>query len=73
MDNIFVINPSVTALDLRNAVSERLIKARSITAYLLNDDNYKLNYSLSYGAILAINDYLSEIECIEDELVKKLS
>ena len=72
MDNIFVLSPLVTNLNLKDAIDERLIKAQAITSCLLTQDhncNEPDNSSL-YGAIWVVDDYLSEIVRLLDCLSK---
>ncbi|MGD9152303.1 MAG: hypothetical protein PVG30_01415 [Gammaproteobacteria bacterium] len=73
MDNIFVLNPSVTTLDLKDAINERFMKAKSIIACLmLQDVNYnEPNYSVIYNAIWTISDFLDEIEYFEDKIKER--
>jgi hypothetical protein len=70
MDNIFVLNPSATVLNIRDAIDERLIKAKSIATCLLSQDSthYESSYTLLHGAIWAIDDYLDEIEYLEGKV-----
>lgn len=70
MDNAFILNPSITALKLKNAIDERLLKAKAIAASLLSQDlaNNRPSNSSILGAIWAINDYLDEIEYLSDKL-----
>jgi len=70
MDNVFILNPSITVLSLKDAIDERLLKAKAIAACLLSQDyaNHKPSNSSILGAIWAINDYLDEIENLKDKL-----
>lgn len=70
MDSVFILNPSVTASSLKDAICERLIKAKAITACLLTQDqsHCEPNCTSLHGAIWAINDYLDEIEYFEDKI-----
>lgn len=72
MDNIFILNPSVTTLNLKNAIDERLLKAKAIAACLLSQDyaHHKPNNSSILGAIWAIDEYLDEIEYLGNRLNK---
>jgi len=67
MDSIFILNPSITALNLRDAIDERLIKARAIASCLLSQDynHYEPSKGALHGAVWAIDDYLDEIEYLE--------
>lgn len=71
MDNIFILNPSVTILNIKDAIDERLTKARAIANCLLTQDcnHYESNNSILHGAIWTIDDYLSEIECLIAKLL----
>jgi hypothetical protein len=70
MDNTFILNTYIDSLDIKDAIYERLIKARSITSCLLtaNDGLVESANKCFYGAVLAIDDYLEEIECLENKL-----
>jgi len=72
MDNIFTLNPSITPLEVKDAIDERLIKARAIANCLLSQDNayHEPSYSALHGAIWAIDDYLDEIEQLGNRLNK---
>lgn len=72
MDNIFTLKLSVTTLELKDAIDERLIKARAIASCLLSQDNgyHALKYNALHGAVWAIDDYLEEIEYLENWLSK---
>jgi len=74
MDNIFSLKPSITPLEIKDAIDERLIKARAIANCLLAQD-YSYNEPSSsaiHGAVWAIDDYLREIECLEDKFMCKI-
>lgn len=70
MDNTFILNPSIDTLDIKDAIYERLIKAKAITACLLtaNDGISELANKYFYGAILAIDDYLEEIDFLQGKI-----
>jgi phage tail protein X len=73
MDNTFILNPSIDSLDIKDAIYERLIKARSITSCLLagNDGIAELGNKYFYGAILALDDYLEELESLQQHKLEK--
>ncbi|MGD9152155.1 MAG: hypothetical protein PVG30_00645 [Gammaproteobacteria bacterium] len=73
MDNTFILNPSATILNLRDAIDERLMKAKSIATCLLSQDqtHYASSYAPLHGAIWAINDYLDEIEYFEEKIKER--
>lgn len=56
MDNLFLINPNASLLNIQDAINERLTHLKSIT-YCLLIANSELESKASYGAISAI-DYL---------------
>ena len=57
-------------LSLKDAIDERLIKARAIVNCLLSQDNgyHALKYNALHGAVWAIDDYLDEIEYLEGKI-----
>jgi len=67
MDSIFIIKPSITVSELKEAIDNRLIKARAISSCLLSQDRgyHEPSNSSLHGAIWAIDDYLCEIEYLE--------
>lgn len=68
MDNTFILNSAIDSVDIKDAIYERLIKARAITSCLLtaNDGLLELANKCFYGAVLAIDVYLDEIEQLEN-------
>jgi len=70
MDNTFILNLSITSLEIKDAIDERLIKARAIASCLLSQDNgyHELKYNAFHGAVWAIDDYLDEIEYLEGKV-----
>ena len=72
MDNIFTLRPHITPSDLKDAIDERLIKAKAITSYLMADyfNTQKHVETLLYGAVLAIDGFIDEIEYLGDRLEK---
>jgi len=73
MDNVFILNPSATTSNLKDAICERLMKAKAIAACLLSQDqnHREPNCTSLHGAIWAINDYLDEIEYFEDKIKER--
>ncbi|MGD9153691.1 MAG: hypothetical protein PVG30_08605 [Gammaproteobacteria bacterium] len=72
MDDIFALKPFVTALELKDAIDERLIKAKAITGCLLSQDYdlHESNHAIFNGAIWVIESIIDEIEFLEDRLSK---
>ncbi|MGD9153112.1 MAG: hypothetical protein PVG30_05610 [Gammaproteobacteria bacterium] len=72
MDDIFILKPYATALELKDAIDERLIKAKAITGCLLSQDYdlHESNHAIFNGAVWAIEDYLDEIELMNGKLQK---
>ena len=75
MDNTFILNPAINALDIQDAIHERLTKARSIVSCLLagNAGIAELRNRFIYGAMWAIDGYLEEIEILHDMLISNNS
>lgn len=73
MDSIFILNPFATALNLKDAIDERLIKARAIANCLLSqdDNHYEPSKGALHGAVWAIDDYLDEVEHLENRLKER--
>lgn len=70
MDNVFILNPSVTRLDLINAIDVRVLQTKSIIASLMACDNQSsyITFEMLHGVLWALNDYLIEIELLHNRL-----
>lgn len=70
MDNIFILKPSIVTLEIKAAINERLMKARAIASCLLSQDYscHEPSNNALHGAVWAIDDYLNEIEELENQL-----
>jgi len=70
METIFVLNPSVSVLNIKDAIHERLSKAASVTSCLLacKGGQASLSDQLMYGAIWAIDGYLQDIDGLYERL-----
>ncbi len=64
MDNTFILNPSITAMDIKDAIDERLTKAQAITSCLLanNGGESELPHSQVYAVVWMIDTLLEELE-----------
>ena len=74
MDSIFTLKPFATVLELKDAIDERLIKAKAITGCLLSQDYdlHESNHAIFNGAVWAIDGFIEEIEFLGDRLSKVL-
>ncbi|MGD9153146.1 MAG: hypothetical protein PVG30_05785 [Gammaproteobacteria bacterium] len=74
MDSIFTLKPFTTILELKDAIDERLIKAKAITGCLLAQDYdlHESNHAIFNGAIWTVDGLIEEIELLGDRLSKAL-
>ncbi|MGD9153684.1 MAG: hypothetical protein PVG30_08570 [Gammaproteobacteria bacterium] len=72
MDNIFLLNPSLSELDLQDATDERFIKIRAIISGLLatQEGELKLDRDIIYQMIWTIQDFTDEIEVFRCKIKK---
>ena len=73
MDNIFILNPSVTDLDLKDAIDESFLKIKAITVCLLatRDGINELDQETMYNLIWLVDDYLDEIDLLRNKLLRQ--
>lgn len=64
MDNIFLLNPSLSELDLQDAIDERFIKIQTIISSLLatQEGELELDRDIIYQMVWIIQDFTDEIE-----------
>jgi hypothetical protein len=62
MGDIFVFNSNATMLDIKDAIDERVTKAKAIASRLLTqiDRNETIDKEVLYSITWAINDFLEE-------------
>ncbi|MGD9107686.1 MAG: hypothetical protein PVI75_00760 [Gammaproteobacteria bacterium] len=72
MDNIFLLNPSLSELDLQDAIDERFIKIQAIISGLLatQEGELELDRDTIYQMIWAIQDFTDEIEVFRCKIKK---
>jgi hypothetical protein len=71
MENVFILNPSLKLLDLKNAINNRLVKVQSIITLLLaasQENEFIINDRTINIALWAAEGYLDEIECLHEKL-----
>ncbi len=70
MDNTFILNPSVTNLDLQDAIDERLTKIEAVTNCLMatRDSFAEPSHKTIYDLIWLVDDYLDEIRLLQKKL-----
>ena len=70
MDNTFILNPSVSDLDLTDAIDERLTRIESITNCLMatRDGLIELKRETIYNLIWLVAECLTEIRSLQHEL-----
>jgi len=72
MDNTFILNPSIDSLGIKDAIHERLTKARSIVSCLMagNDRIAELHNRFIYGTFWTVDGLLNELEQLQERLEK---
>ena len=71
MGNAFVLKSALSRLDIVDAINERLIKAKSLTAFLLACDLAgDVSFKTVYGSIWMLDSCLEELECLFSKLDK---
>ena len=70
MENIFILNPDISYLDLVDVINRKLENAQSIADCLALSEP-KENQQLFAGALGAISDLLEEIKQLFDMLCRK--
>lgn len=73
MDNIFILNPSADDLDIKDAIDERLSKAQAIISCFManNTSDMELPRNKIFDTIWAVDDYLNEIEYLNNCLSER--
>jgi len=64
MNNTFLLNPSISALDLKDAIDERLKRAEAIAHCLLftRDAEIELNRDTFYNVLWSICELFDEVD-----------
>jgi hypothetical protein len=72
MNDIFILNPDATELDIKDAIDERITKAKAIGTKLLTNiqDKEILDPELLRSVIWTINDFLEEIDFLYQKIAK---
>lgn len=72
MNDIFILNPEATELDIKDAIDERISKAKALGAKLLSNIQGKdtLDSEMLYSVIWTINDFLEEIDFLYQKITK---
>lgn len=72
MENIFILNPAANWLDIIDAISERISKAKAVTSCLLanSSSEAQLPPESIYKIVWAINEYLAEADYLHAKLSK---
>lgn len=67
MDNIFLLNPSLSTLDLQDAINERFTKVRIIVNCLVaaQDGALELDRGTIYQIIWIVKGFFDEIETLD--------
>lgn len=73
MENIFNISPDATLLDIKDAITERIAKVKTLTSQFLeiviNNNNYETIDQESLETIISmINDFLDEIDLLYNRI-----
>ena len=74
MNDVFVFNSSVSALELIDAIYIRLSKIKAITSCLLFCKKQDTDWTceMLQGVFFGLNDYLEEMEFLHKKLAKKV-
>jgi len=70
MDNTFLLNPSLSKLDFKDAIDERNIKILALLNCLTvtHDAMIKIDRETIYNTIWIIRDFLDEIQLLEKQI-----
>lgn len=69
MENAFILNKSLTGLEIIDAITERLMKAKSLTSLLLMRDLAgDTGFKSIYGFIWTLDGQLEELEFLFSRL-----
>lgn len=75
MENIFILNPNASLIDLQDAIASRLSKADAISFFIytaLFEEIHPADY-LTANAVLVTNGLIEEIKILHCELFKKIN
>ena len=70
MENIFILNPDISYLDLVDVINRKLENAQSIADCLALSELKEVQQSF-VGALVTISDILDEIKLLFDMLCRK--
>jgi len=71
MNKVFIFNANSSHLDIRDAIVERITKAKAITSIFLSQNTDILDVDNEIiGMFWALNDYLDEIEYLYKIITK---
>ena len=69
MNNLYVFKPILNESDVRDAIVEKITKAQAMTSCLLATmGSSGSDFKVLYGVVLALDDYLEEIDCLFTKL-----
>jgi hypothetical protein len=74
MGDIFIFNPNATILDIKDAIDERVTKAKAISSRLLtqiNNGSEAIDQEVLYSIVWAMNDLLEEAAFLCQKLSDK--
>ena len=72
MENVFILNPSLSCLELIDAINRRLENTQSIADYLSLSD-HKDSQPILFASVLGtISDLLDELKLLFDALCSKI-
>lgn len=71
MENTFILNPSLTSLEIVDGINERIMKARALTSFLLGSNIAgDTTFKSVHEFIWALDGYLEEIDSLFVQLDK---
>jgi hypothetical protein len=69
MEKAFILNSEIKSLDIKDAIDERMNKARGVLNCLIfalefTNEDQELDESSAYHALWALDGFLEEIDCL---------
>lgn len=69
MDNIFILNPTATTLDIQEAIHQRLTQLKSVVNCLLVN-NQELGVYGSFGIIWSIDNLVNQLDVLCEQILQ---
>jgi len=73
MDNVFILHPDATKLDLQDAIDERVMQLSGLAECLLVSYSMEknLDYNVIHNTLWLLRDQLEEISYLRDKMIGK--